>query len=63
MYFFPFSSMMRMRNLLKWYLVFLYRLHLLVLDTWLYEHPYCTDRDIVLFLFPLTNVLIVSRFG
>ena len=30
--------------------------------TWLYEHPYCTDIDIVLFLNLLANVLIVSRF-
>ena len=33
-----------------------------MLGTWFYEHPYCTDRDI-LFLFLLTNVLIVRRFG
>ena len=35
---------------------------LLVLGTWFYEHPYCTDSDIS-FLFLLTNVLIVSCFG
>ena len=34
-----------------------------VLGTWYYEDPYCTDSDILLFLFILTNVLIVSRFG
>ena len=36
---------------------------LLMLGTWFYEYPYCTDSDILLFLFLLTNVLIVSRFG
>jgi hypothetical protein len=35
---------------------------LLVLGTWFYEHLYCTDGDI-LFIFLLTNVLIVSHFG
>ena len=34
-----------------------------VLGTWFYEHPYCTDRDILLFLLLLTNVLSVNRFG
>jgi hypothetical protein len=34
-----------------------------VLGTWVNEHPYCTDSDIFLFLFLLTNVLIVSPFG
>ena len=33
-----------------------------MLCTCFFEHPYCTDSDI-LFLFLLTNVLIVSRFG
>ena len=33
-----------------------------VLGTQLYAHPYCTNSDI-LFLFLLTNVLVVSRFG
>ena len=35
-----------------------------VLSYWclLYEHPYCTDSDILLFLLP-TNVLIVRHFG
>ena len=32
-----------------------------MLCTWFYEHPYCTDSDI-LFHFLMTNVLIVSRF-
>ena len=31
--------------------------------TWFYEHPYCTNSDKLLFLFLLTNVLDVSRFG
>ena len=30
---------------------------------WFCEHPYRTDRGILLFLFLLTNVLIVNRFG
>ena len=34
----------------------------LVLGTRFYEPPRCTDSDI-LFLFLLTNVLIVSHFG
>ena len=29
--------------------------------TWFYEHPYCTDSHLLLFLFLLTNVLIVSH--
>ena len=29
----------------------------------LYEQPYCTDDSDILFLFLLTNVLIVRRFG
>ena len=39
--------------------------NLVIVSAWhyrFYEHPYCTDRDILLFLL-LTNVLIVSRFG
>ena len=34
-----------------------------MLDTWFYEHLYFTDGDILLFLFHMTNVLSVSRFG
>ena len=34
-----------------------------MLATWFYEHPYCNNRDILFFLFLLTNVLLVSRFG
>ena len=30
---------------------------------WFYEHPHCTHRDISLFLFLKTHVLIVSRSG
>ena len=33
-----------------------------MLGTWFYEHPNCTDSD-NLFLFLLTNVLIVRFFG
>ena len=36
---------------------------IVVLGTWFYEHSYCTSSDIFLFLFLLTNVLNVSRFG
>ena len=31
-----------------------------MLGTWFYEHPYCTDSDIMLFLFLLTNVLLTT---
>ena len=34
---------------------------LLALGTWFYKHPYCTDSDILLFLFLLTNVLTISN--
>ena len=38
----------------------------LILDifacTFFYEHPYCTDSDLLLFFFLLTNVLSKSRF-
>ena len=34
-----------------------------MLGTRFYEHPHCTHRDILLFIFLLTNVLIVSPFG
>ena len=36
----------------------------MIISAWylVFEHPYCNDSDI-LFLFLLTNVLIVSRFG
>ena len=34
-----------------------------MLGTWSYEHPYCTDSDILWFIFLVTNVLIVSRCG
>ena len=33
------------------------------LGTCSYEHAYCTDSNVLLILFLLTNVLIVSRFG
>lgn len=32
-----------------------------IMSTWnLYCHPYCTESDVLLFHFPLTNVVIVS---
>ena len=34
-----------------------------MLGTWFYEHPHCTHRDILLFLFLKNNVLIVRRSG
>ena len=34
-----------------------------MLGTWFFKHSYCTNSDILLFLFLLSNVLIVSRFG
>ena len=34
-----------------------------MLGIFFYEHLYCTDSDILSFLFLLTNVLIVSQFG
>ena len=37
-------------------------LNLAIVSAWFYEHPYCTNSDI-LFRFLLTKVLIVSRFG
>ena len=36
--------------------------NLTIVSAWFYEHPHCTDSDI-LFLFILTNVLTVSCFG
>ena len=30
----------------------------IVLGTWFYEHPHCTDSDILLFLFPLRIYLV-----
>ena len=38
--------------------------NLVIVSSWhlVYEHPYCANSDI-LFIFLLTNVLIVSRFG
>ena len=39
--------------------------NLVIVSAWhlFYEHRYCTDSDLLLFLFLLTNVPIVSRFG
>ena len=37
-------------------------MRLVVLSTWFYEHPHCTESD-TLFLLLLTNGLIASRFG
>ena len=36
---------------------------MLVLGTWFFEHLYCTNSDILLLLFLMTNVLIASHFG
>jgi hypothetical protein len=37
--------------------------NLVIVSAWFYEHPHCTDSDILLFFFLLTNVRILSRFG
>ena len=34
-----------------------------VLGTCFYEHLYCTDSYVLLFLYLLTNVIIVNLFG
>ena len=39
-------------------LIFVVYYTLLLLCTWFYERPYCTDSEILLFLFLLTNVLM-----
>ena len=36
------------------------QVNLVTVSTWFYEHPDCTHRAILLFLFLLTNVLIGS---
>ena len=36
------------------------RANLAIVRAWIYEHPYCTDGDIWLFVFLRTNVLIVK---
>ena len=36
--------------------------HLTFFSAWFYEHPYCTDDNIWLFLLLLTNIQIY-RFG